>query len=148
MNGNPGGRGWSRTNLCGFSVRRSHPLSYPSIPGGANPSAPPRFMSTARWHLVSSRLCSYRNNDCALTPRAFRLRLGRGFRLRLVAVLLRLQPQPAKAGAQQSQSRHPIFETVSVRHPGFSPGVGANERAKITNVAYFQCPISGGRPGP
>jgi len=51
------------------------------------------------------------------------------------------------AQCDKGQAAIPSSTLVSVRHPGFSPGVGANEQAKITNVAYFQCPISEGRPG-
>ena len=55
-----GGRGWSRTNLYGFSVRRSHPLSYPSSSGAVNPSTTPVIIHS---HYPRTRGMIYTNPE-------------------------------------------------------------------------------------
>ena len=109
---NPGGRGRSRTNLCGFSVRRSHPLSYPSRACAASRSLAALLSAGITLHRFLSTSITL---ICCVTPHAVRSRSSAQFPLSdrvfgQSASLLIHSPYHAKHRARS----HTVFHR---RHP-------------------------------
>ena len=77
-NGSCGGRGWSRTSLCGFSVRRSHPLSYPSRACAVSRSLAALLSAGITLHRFLSASITL---ICCVTPHAVRSRSSAQFPL-------------------------------------------------------------------